>query len=310
MRPDLSVIICTHNPRPQYLQRTLSALQRQTLPFGSWELIVIDNASTPELEGTYDLSWHPNSRMIREPQLGLTPARLRGISESGADLLLFVDDDNVLDPDYLASTIRLMTENPHLAVIGAGILDPEFEVQPKPEVEPVLPMLALRRVPSVLWSNNPKDSGCIPWGAGLCVRRETAGFYGCLVAQLQCSSVLDRRGQQLCSGGDDLFSWAAARTGKGFGIFPELKITHLITPVRVTRSYFLRLIHDHSFSHGVLRYLLANMEPEREGVTGFVRIALHGLRRGRFSMQCQFASVRGTAAAFQFISNHHLRPIE
>jgi glycosyltransferase involved in cell wall biosynthesis len=310
MRPKLSVIICTHNPKRQYLERALNSLRDQSLSHDDWELIVIDNASVPALEGAWDLSWHPHARIVCEPQLGLTPARLRGIAESRADLLLYVDDDNVLHAAYLATANQLMEENPHLSVIGAGRLEPEFEVQPTPELAPVLSMLALRSVPSLLWSNNPKDSMCIPWGAGLCVRRETASFYERLVEQLRCSSVLDRKGQQLFSGGDDLFSWAAARTGKGFGIFPELHVTHLITSGRVTQSYFLRLIRDHSFSHGVLRYVLANMQPQRNGVIEFIRILLHGLRRGRFSMQCRFASVQGSAAAFQFITNHHLSPIE
>src|SRR4029453_9649281 len=133
MEPTLSVIICTHNPKRQYLQRTLSALQEQSLSFGDWELIVIDNASSPALEGAWDVSWHCSAKIVCEPELGLTPARLRGIRESRAQLLLFVDDDNILDRDFLATVIRLMEENGHLAVIGAGLLEPEFEVPPKPE---------------------------------------------------------------------------------------------------------------------------------------------------------------------------------
>jgi len=41
----VSVIVCTHNPRLEYLSRTLEALREQMLPKGEWELLVIDNAS-------------------------------------------------------------------------------------------------------------------------------------------------------------------------------------------------------------------------------------------------------------------------
>ena len=96
MISSLSVIICTHNPRSDYLSRVLQALDSQSLSKESWELLLIDNASEKILSTEIDLSWHPNSRHIREEQLGLTPARLRGIKESVGEILIFVDDDNVL----------------------------------------------------------------------------------------------------------------------------------------------------------------------------------------------------------------------
>ena len=46
---ELSVIICTHNPRLDYLGRVLDALREQTLGKEQWELVVVDNASTSSL---------------------------------------------------------------------------------------------------------------------------------------------------------------------------------------------------------------------------------------------------------------------
>ena len=98
----ISVIICTHNPRPNYLRRVLDALRRQTLPMDQWEVLIIDNASRGRLTAaTWDLSWHPRARIVREEEIGLSVARMRGMKEAAADILVFVDDDNVLDPDYL-----------------------------------------------------------------------------------------------------------------------------------------------------------------------------------------------------------------
>ena len=93
--PELSVIICTHNPREGILNRVLDALKAQTLPRGRWELLLVDNASKVPLDSQWDLTWHAQARHIREEELGLTPARLRGIRESQGKLLVFVDDDNV-----------------------------------------------------------------------------------------------------------------------------------------------------------------------------------------------------------------------
>src|SRR5215217_6870119 len=99
---DVSVIICTHNPRADYLKRTLDSLRAQTLSNDQWELLLIDNASTMPLASSWDISWHPHALHIKEDELGLTSARRRGMREASADLLVFVDDDNVLDISYLS----------------------------------------------------------------------------------------------------------------------------------------------------------------------------------------------------------------
>src|ERR1700758_5251153 len=97
----LSVVICTHNPRPGYFAKCVEALRSQTLALSSWELVIVDNLSDTPLANCMDLAWHPEARVVREETLGLTPARLRGIRESQGKLLVFVDDDNVLDVDLL-----------------------------------------------------------------------------------------------------------------------------------------------------------------------------------------------------------------
>ena len=125
---NLSVVICTHNPWRDYLERTLKALQGQTLPADGWELVVVDNASTPPLANSLDLSWHSPSRIVSEPELGILPARVRGLSETIAPLILFVDDDNVLAPDYLEQGAGCRRQAPVSRGLGrqhrAGIRDP------------------------------------------------------------------------------------------------------------------------------------------------------------------------------------------
>ena len=75
----LSVVICTHNPRPAFLSRALEALRRQTLPPAEWEVLIIDNLSDPPVASLVSLDWHPNAYLFREESLGLTPARVLGI---------------------------------------------------------------------------------------------------------------------------------------------------------------------------------------------------------------------------------------
>ena len=161
----VSVIIPTHNPRADYLARAIDALREQTLDQNAWELVVVDNGSHVPLEAAparqkdqepersedsvrisrgqtkslkdaqseqaaeIDLSWHPHARVVREERLGLTFARLRGFAEAKGELIVMVDDDNVLAPDYLETAVRSAEDRPELGAFGGKCL-PEFEHEP------------------------------------------------------------------------------------------------------------------------------------------------------------------------------------
>src|SRR3954465_7016965 len=110
----VSVVIPTHNPRIDYLQRVLLALRAQRLPLAEWELIIVDNASAEPVAPRVDLAWHPAGRVIREERLGVTAARLAGFAAARGEVIVLVDDDNALAPDYLATAAQLGREHPTL----------------------------------------------------------------------------------------------------------------------------------------------------------------------------------------------------
>ena len=305
----VSVAVCTHNPRREYLDRVLDGLRRQTLAQEHWEFLLIDNGSTRLLADEYDLSWHAAARHIQEPQLGLTAARLRAIHEFSGQILVFVDDDNVLDPQYLETVTRIHDAYPALGVFGAGNLEPEFETPPSREVEPYLPRLALRKVSRVLWSNNPQDSACCPYGAGLCVERATAQRFTAMIAELGAQAILGRQGQRLNSNEDDVFVWAAAREGLGFGVFPALKIQHLIPARRVSKRFILRLLEDSRFSECVLYYLLQGVKPRSIGLRLLAGVG-RGATQGGFELRCRLAELKGEFRAGRLVKQRALRPLE
>jgi glycosyltransferase involved in cell wall biosynthesis len=264
---DASVIICTHNPRSDYFARVLDGLRHQTLPLRKWELLIIDNASRLPLASSWDISWHPSGRHILESDLGLAPARRRGIQEASADLIIFVDDDNVLDETYLAEAIKIKQEWPSLGVWGSGSIRGDFEVEPPESLRSWLPV---REVTAPRWSNlagshsglfgeSPEDA--IPWGAGLCVRKEVAMAYSqfCDRSSIQ---ITDRQGASLAGGGDTEISFVCCSHGLGIGIFPELKLTHLIPQHRVSEDYFARFVEGTCLSNYLLRYKWQHIIPQ------------------------------------------------
>jgi glycosyltransferase involved in cell wall biosynthesis len=305
--PTLSVILCAHNPRREYLDRTLDSLRRQTLPVSEWEFLLVDNASRDPLAPTVSLQWHPRARHLREEEVGLTLARIRGIREAVGRVLVFVDDDNVLRSDYLARAVAIEQDNPHLGVFGAGKLEPEFESEPRPALRPWLQHLALRTVARAQWSSNPEDYHSRPFGAGLCVATAIAHDFVRRVTEMGAVSVLGRRGNLLYCAEDDLFSQISVQAGLGFGVFPALGITHLISAPRVEPEYLLRLIRAHDCSNTVLRYLLGMRQVETSPVRSRLRAVLRGFTTGVFAMRAELAAQRGRADARRFIATHDLR---
>jgi glycosyltransferase involved in cell wall biosynthesis len=250
----ISVIICTHNPRKDYLQRTLDALEKQSLPKNQWELLLVDNASAQPLAAEWNLSWHPAGRHVRETVLGLTPARLKGIEEAKGALLVFFDDDNVPCERYLEKVANMAVSLPMLGVWGAAEIVPEYEEEPRPDLVPFMRLLALRSEDCDIWKNQPGD-GPLPWGAGLVVRQDVARRYLEVIRNCEIRSRLGRTGSLLTSGEDDEFSVVAAGMGYGHGLFKDLKLVHLIPRGRVQADYLKKIAFGNGFSCAVLAFI-------------------------------------------------------
>ncbi|HEY3415308.1 MAG TPA: glycosyltransferase [Armatimonadota bacterium] len=246
---DISVCLCTHNPRREYLTRVLAALAGQSLDPERWELIVVDNKSEESVAQWADLSGIRHARVISEPKLGLTNARVAAIHAADGEVLVFVDDDNVLAADYLECACTVMAEKEFLGAIG-GKCKGEFEVDPPTWTHHYLQYLAVAdhgNQPLFIHHKNTY----LPWypyGAGLVIRRELARIY---VHQLENDPErrkLDRRGNSLTSAGDIDMVLTIMDEGHGIGFFPQLSLKHIIPRQRLSFSYLKRLIYHSNYS--------------------------------------------------------------
>ena len=236
----LSIVVCTHNPRPDYFRRCLDGLRAQTFASNSWELVVVDNRSDVPLAGRIDLAWHRHALIVREEALGLTAARLRGIRESTGDLLVFVDDDNVLNVDFLEIALRTAEERSFLGAWSGQCL-PVFEEPPPAWTRRYWGNLCIREFERERWSNLPRLPDTMPYGAGLCVRRSVALHYLGLHESGKRSFQFDRSGNSLLSAGDNDLAACACDLDLGVGLIASLKLAHLIPPERLTEEYLAHL---------------------------------------------------------------------
>jgi glycosyltransferase involved in cell wall biosynthesis len=239
----VSVIVPTHSPHPGRLARTIAGLRGQTLAMDQWDLVIVDNRSPEPV--AVDLGWHRAARVVREDRLGLTNARLAGGAATKGELLLFVDDDNVLAPDYLLAAARRFETHPRLGAAG-GKSVPEWEAPPGAWVAEFTSTLALRDLGETVSLDGPGTAAgypaAAPLGAGMVLRRAAWDAYTTALAN-GGTTPLDRTGTALTSGGDNDIVCHVLRAGWQVGYFPELSLTHLIPAGRASPEYLARLNH-------------------------------------------------------------------
>jgi glycosyltransferase involved in cell wall biosynthesis len=295
----VSVIICSHNPREDYLHRVLDALKAQTLPTKDWELLLVDNASKEPVAKRVDLSWHPHARHIREDKVGLTHARLRGIAESKSDLLIFVDDDNVLRADYLQAALKISAVWPQLGAWGGSCI-PEFETEPAAGLRPWLAGLLIEKLETSFWAKLPVSGPALPPGAGMAVRRAVAERYRELTLRDPLRQALGRSGKNLAAGEDSDMALCSLALELGTGRFPELELTHLIPSRRLTLDYLEGIHQGFGYADVVLK-AIHNREALEQGTQSLKNLLLPvfllASGKGPVERRIRLAEERGRAVA-------------
>lgn len=254
----LSIIISTFNPSVIRLKQTLENLKNQTLDYRFWELIIVDNNSTTNFTANINLSWHPNTKIILEPNQGLTYARIKGFNEASGEIIIMVDDDNVLDLHYLENALNIFKNQSELGAAG-GKSCPIFEINPPKWLIHFHSCLALRDLGNAniveSWENRYPNSA--PIGAGMVIRKKALNSY---INKINTSEFIisDRKGKLLSSGGDNDIVLEILKSGWKTGYFPSLVLYHIMPRERLSAKYVARLLNNSnkswiqlSESHGI-----------------------------------------------------------
>ncbi len=119
--PTASVIVPTYGGRPIYLNDALRSVQGQRIAENEYEIIVIDNSPTGEVIKTINNDVKQNAfcpvRYVREPRAGLHNARHAGAREARGEILVYIDDDVIVDQDWLKALLNPF-ENPQVGCAG------------------------------------------------------------------------------------------------------------------------------------------------------------------------------------------------
>jgi glycosyltransferase involved in cell wall biosynthesis len=126
----VTVAICTYN-RAALLDRTLDAFEHLRIPSDvEWEILVVNNNSSDRTDDV--VASHAARVPVRrlfERQPGKSNAANRAVREARGELLLWTDDDVIVDREWLAEYVSAARQWPHAAYFG-GTVDPWFETDP------------------------------------------------------------------------------------------------------------------------------------------------------------------------------------
>jgi glycosyltransferase involved in cell wall biosynthesis len=122
---DITVVICTRD-RPAGLRAALRSLQRQTDP--DFAVLVVDNGSDPPVAVVDELGL-PACEYIQEPRPGLARARNRALGVVRTELVAWMDDDEVADPEWVRALKEGFSHQTEPAAVCGMMLPAELEVE-------------------------------------------------------------------------------------------------------------------------------------------------------------------------------------
>lgn len=166
-----SVIVPTHGRREDFLRDALRSVQDQSLPANGYDILVVDNSpegSASSIVAEVNQLGGRQVRYVRAPVLGLHHARHVGAREAAGDILVYIDDDVLVHPGWLATLLEPFAD-PQVACDGGKILPlwetlpPQWYSQFNPQYLSLLDLGAETR--DLRWP-------AFVWGCNMAVRRD------------------------------------------------------------------------------------------------------------------------------------------
>ncbi len=232
----VTVAICTWN-RAALLDRTLAHMRGLAPPGAEWELLVVNNNSTDDTDAV--IAKHSSAlplRGLRETKQGLSNARNCAIDSARGELLVWTDDDVLVDANWLAAHVAAACAHPGAAYFG-GPVDPWFAVEPPRWVHRHLERLggpfAIRQFGSEV---RPFAPGEAPFGANM-------AFRTAVLRDFRFDPQLGRIGAEMLSGEETaLIDRVRESAGPGVWVGPA-RVRHYIPAERLTAGYVRRYFH-------------------------------------------------------------------
>lgn len=232
----ITLIICTYN-REKYIGPLLDSIAKNDYPTTDYEIVLVDNNCTDNTHGVCEqfTAAHPqiNFRYTVEPEQGLSAARNKGIKEAKGDIIIYVDDDALVDSDYIRIYAEHFATHPETMAAG-GPIEPLYETSEPAWMSPYTKALL------TAWMNygdkvREYPKGRYPGGGNAAYRKVVFDKVGLF------NTELGRKGNLLLASEEkDIFDKMRA-LGMQVLYLPTPVLHHIIPQTKLEEDYFNRL---------------------------------------------------------------------
>lgn len=232
----LTAIICTYN-REKYIKPLLESIAANDLPKSEYEILLVDNNCTDNTravcEAFFEAHMDVQFRYVVEPEQGLSAARNKGIKEAKGDIIVYVDDDALVDAWYLRTITEYMAAHPEIDAVGGAII-PLYETsEPQWMTRYTKELLCGYLYLGDTIRTFPGDR--YPGGGNAAYRAKVFEQVGLF------NTALGRKGNGLMGSEEkDIFDKMKAQ-GMRFMYLPKMILHHIIPQKKLERDYFDRL---------------------------------------------------------------------
>lgn len=232
----LSAVICTYN-REKYIYNVLRSIAENDFSKDGYEIVLVNNNCTDNTEAEClrfkndfpDVAFH----CFHEPNQGLSYARNCGIRESKGDIIIYVDDDAVVNKEYLRTYAEFFSRC-HEAAAAGGPITPQYETE-EPEWMSHYTRMLLTGALDLGSKEREFPKGAFPGGGNVAYRRSVFDQIGLFNVEL------GRKGNSLIGAEEkDLFDRMGSQ-GMKFYYLPNAILYHIIPERKLTEDYFNRL---------------------------------------------------------------------
>lgn len=233
----VTAVICTHN-RADLLTTAIESLLAQSLTPADYEILVIDNASTDEtpqnIRRYLNRPCHVKLRSSVQPAIGLSLARNLAVQTATGEVIAFLDDDAVADPDWLAALLDAYAMHPEAWAVGGKVLPVWESERPVWLTDDLLPQLSMLDLGTIV---RPLDVDEQLYGINFSCRRYAFRRLGLF------RSDLGRQGETLLGSEESDFQRRILSRGQAIVYTPHAIVKHRVTNERLQMRYFMRLAY-------------------------------------------------------------------
>ncbi len=278
----VSVVVCTYN-RQKYIGDNLLHLKQQSISPECYEVLVINNNSTDNTAGICQDFINENKlshfHYFNETHQGHTYARNRGIKEAKGRLIAFIDDDAMVDVDYVKNIIAFFDDHAETMAIGGKIV-PIYEGEPPQWMSVyLLPLVAALDMGATA---KPFKGTKFPIGANMAFRESVFEKYGLFDVNL------GRRGTGLEGGDEKELVYRLKKDRASVYYVPEVLVRHVIPEKRLQMDYIKGLaegvaksekkrLEGQGFMAKLQKFISESIK-----VTGTIVLALYFGLKGQF----------------------------